>query len=168
MSHHKPLRLPSAFTVNHDLEGATFHRWLPLGRPPQGGRHPAVGVEQALVGRVPGSTRTKTVWSASTVIGGLSAKSRRVFPTARRHTRRGSRCQWLTKYVRVRALPCGAGHRSTRRKHHVFRIWGTTRESGKSGLAFRREYCCLFVACLGGQTLGVNHFTDSAKNPVIR
>ena len=77
---HQPLLLPSAFTVDHDLEGATFHRWLPLDRPLQGGRHPAVGVEQALVGRVPGSTRAKTVRSASTAIGGLSAKSRRVFP----------------------------------------------------------------------------------------
>ena len=34
ISLHQPLRLPSAFTVNHDLEGATFRRWLrqlPLG-----------------------------------------------------------------------------------------------------------------------------------------
>ncbi len=141
--------------VDHDLEGATFHRWLPLDRPLQGGRHPAVGVEQALVGRVPGSTRTKTVRSASTAIGGLSAKSRRVFPTARRHTRRESRCQWITKYVRVRALPCGAGHRSKQSKHHVFRTWGT-RENGKSALAFRRECCCLFVACSERQPMGVN------------
>ena len=53
ISLHQRFRLPSAFTVNHDLEGATFRRWLPLDRPLQGGPHPAVGVEQALVGRVP-------------------------------------------------------------------------------------------------------------------
>ena len=35
ISLHPPLRLPSAFTVNHDLEGATFRRWLPLDRPLQ-------------------------------------------------------------------------------------------------------------------------------------
>ena len=49
----KPLRLRSAFTVDHDLEGAIFHRWSHLDRLLQGGRHRAVGVEQALVGRVP-------------------------------------------------------------------------------------------------------------------
>ena len=49
-----PLRLPSASTVNHDLEGATFRRWLQLDRPLQCGHRPALGVEQALVGRVPG------------------------------------------------------------------------------------------------------------------
>ena len=47
------MRLLSAFTVNHGLEGATFRRWLQLDRPLQCGRHPAVGVEQALIGRVP-------------------------------------------------------------------------------------------------------------------
>ena len=45
--------MPSAFTVNHDLEGATFRRWLQFDRPLQCVRHPDVGVEQALVGRVP-------------------------------------------------------------------------------------------------------------------
>ena len=47
---HKPLRLPSAFTVDHDLEGAIFRRWLHLDRPLQGGRQPAVGVKP---GRIP-------------------------------------------------------------------------------------------------------------------
>ena len=50
---HQPLRLPSVFTVNHDLDGATVRRWLRLDRPLHGDRHSAVGVEQALVGRVP-------------------------------------------------------------------------------------------------------------------
>ncbi len=70
------------------------------------------------------------------------------------------------KNVRVLASPCGAGHRSTQRKHYVFRTWGTG-ENGKSALAIRREYCCLFVACSGCRSLGVNHISDSAKNPVI-
>ena len=51
---HEPLRLPSAFIVEHALERATFRRWLQPDRPLQGGRHSAVGIEQALVGRVPG------------------------------------------------------------------------------------------------------------------
>ena len=38
------MRLPSAFTVNHDLEGAIFRRWLQLDRPLQCGRHRAVGL----------------------------------------------------------------------------------------------------------------------------
>ena len=45
MSHHKPLRLPSAFTVNHDLEGATFRHWLHFDRTstaPIPGRYQAV------------------------------------------------------------------------------------------------------------------------------
>ena len=46
-SFHRPLRLPSAFTVNHDLEGASFRRWLHLDSPIQRGRHPAKRDESA-------------------------------------------------------------------------------------------------------------------------
>ncbi len=53
ISLHQPWRVPSAFIVNHDLEGASFRHWLHLDRLLQGGRHLNAGDEQALVGRVP-------------------------------------------------------------------------------------------------------------------
>ena len=45
--------LPGTFTVNHDLEEATFRRCLQRDRLLQNGCHPAVGVEQ---GRIPRGT----------------------------------------------------------------------------------------------------------------
>ena len=165
-SRNERLRLPSAFTVNHGLEGATFRRWLQLERLLQGGRHPAVGVEQVLVGRV---LRIDTDedgpvgldgnrWLEREVVSGLPHRLPAQVP--------GKPLSTDNECVRVRALPCDAGQRSTQRKHPVFRTWGT-RENGKSESASESQCCCLFVACSGCRTLGVNHFTDSAKNPVI-
>ena len=102
-----------------------------------------------------GSTRTKTVRSASTAIGGFEREVASRLPLRPRHTHRGSRCQWTTGisgFERCRAVLATDRHST----HNVFRTWGT-RENGKSGLAFRRECCCLFVACSERQTMGVNH-----------
>ena len=160
------MRLPSAFTVNPDLEGATFRRWLQLDRPLQGGRHPAVGVEQALVGQVP---RIDTDEDGPVGLDGNRRLEREVASGLPHRPPAHAPRKPLSmdhESVRVQSLPCGAGQRSTQRKHHVFRTWGT-RKNGKSELAFRREFCRLFVACSARQTLEINNFTDSAKNPVI-
>ena len=113
------MRLPSAFTVDHDLEGATFHRWLPLDRLLQGGRHPNAGVEQSLVGRV---VRIDEGEDGPVGLDGNRRLEREAASGLPRSMDHG--------YVRVRALPCGAGLRSTRRKHHVFRTGEQERMGG--------------------------------------
>ena len=44
---------------------------------------------------------------------------------------------------------------------------GNTRKGKRVCRLTGADLGCLFVACSARQTWGVNHFTDSAKNPVI-
>ena len=99
-SRNERLRLPSASTVNHGLEGATFRRWLQLERLLQDSRHPALGIEQALIGRV---LRIDTDEDGPVGLDGNRRLEREVasgLPHRPRPKCRGSRCQRTTSVSR--------------------------------------------------------------------